>query len=667
MIAMLQSAVVLMVLLTPIGIALDRIFKVQLERIELRVVSWLLGGSLTVISIWVWGYFRGGTIETVKQATIVIWTASVCASLFSVFRKSQLKVSRSQLCTCLAVVTGIVLVAAGFYLVPRTIDGQITQRQFMGPDAIGYANAVAGLMEDGSFEELKNVAIASSGHGAEYELFDQEIRAVYMIPDKSLSIKTEFITGSLRVGFSGIVALVTEQLGFRHLLTAMNITAGLFLVIGAVLIYGLMRSRQYSGVLSVIVPVLAMTNISLLVGFHEGGVAQAFMFSATAAFLVASVQDDLSRRTRIFLYSAAYIQAISSYIDMLFVFLGVTVTWWIIAGVLKDHKSLHRARLSLVGLCVSAIVLAPLSSKLPRFLLRRLADARQGGWNWDSWTELTGVLGINNPYYNYSPDSMLAQLVLIALGVVIVQHWTYKPKSDGLAQVKTYGAAVVAFAALFYVYSRVIMDHTTYQWFKLVGTFVGPLSIPLIVLVIPWNTFKLQKSNLKLLLVAVSVAVLSLTVSFQFARFYFGKSVYLPNSRISEIADDKVREMTKQYQVFGHYGWQEVALTPFWPAQYLNRDDGRVRPIARSDLPVGLMVRESDCPLWVCLQDVPDANKIPVGSQYLIVDLDMAGSDVRLVPPYTQWIRVNRALARLGAPYVEGNWTDLSSKLQYKE
>lgn len=663
---LLQSTVALLVLLTPIGIALSIIFRTKLQRIEVVVVTWLLGGSVTVISIWVWIYFRSGTIETVKQATLAIWIVSICASVFYVLGRSRTRVFRSQVVTCLAVMTSVVLVVAGFYIVPRTFDGQITQRRIMGPDAIGYANAVAALIEDGSFERLRSVAIASSGYNAEYELFDQDVRAVYMIPDKSLSIKAEFITGSFRVGFPGIVALVTEQLGLRHLLAVMNITAGLFLVIGAILIFGLMRSRHHSDLLSVIVAILSMTNINLLVGFHEGGVAQAFMFSATAAFLVASIQDDLSPNLRVFLYSAAYIQAISSYIDMLFVFLGVTVAWLVFAGVLRDRKSLDRVRLSIVGVCVSAIALTPQTLKLPRFLLRRFADARQGGWNWDSWTELTGVFGISNPYYDNSPDSIFAQIVLIALGVQVVWHLANKPKSNDPDQLKTYIAAVVAFAAVFYVYSRVIMDHTTYQWFKLMGTFVGPISIPLIALLFPWDAFKLQRSNLKLLLTAVSVGVLSLTVSYRFARFFFSESAYLSNSLISEIADDKVREITKQYQVFGHYGWQEVALTPFWPAQYLNRDDAGTRPIARVDLPVGLMVREPDCPQWKCLQDVPDANKIPVGSQYLIIDLDMTGSDVRLVPPYTQWIRVNRALAALNAPYVDGKWTNSGSKLRYK-
>jgi len=655
-----------MVLLTPIGVVLGLIFKIRFGRTELALASWLLGGSLTVISIWVWIYFRGGAFHLVTQVTHAIWIVSVGGCLFHMFRKFRITLPRSQVAACLAAITSFSLVAGSFYLVPRTLEGQITQRQFIGPDAIGYANAVAGLMEDGSFEELRNVAIASSGHGAEYELFDQDILAVYMIPDKSLSIKTEFIVGSLRIGFPGIVALVTEQLGFRHLLTTMNVTAALFLVIGAVLIYGLMRSRQYSGVLSVIVSVLAMTNISLLVGFHEGGVAQAFMFSATAAFLAASTQGDLTQRTRIFLYIAAYIQVISSYIDMVFVFLGVTVIWWIISSVLKDHNSLHRAKLSLVGAGVSAIALAPLSSKLPRFLLRRLADARQGGWNWGSWTELTGMLGISNPYYDRSPDSIVAQVVLFAMLVVVVNRWTQLPKHKDIQQVRVFTSAVATFAALFYVYSRVIMDHTTYQWFKLVGTFLGPSSIPLIALIIPWNAFKLQKSNLKLLLVAVSVAVLSLTVSYRFARFYFGSSLYLSNSLISEISDRKVRTVTKKYQVFGVCGWQELALTPFWPALCLDRYDGGIRPIARPDLPVGLLVRESDCRQWECLRDVAEANKIPIGDQYLIVDLALTGAEVRDVSPYIQWIRVNRALVKLGAPYVDGNWTHFGPELQFE-
>jgi len=553
-----------------------------------------------------------------------------------------------------------------FYLVPRTFEGQISPRQLMGPDAIGYANAVVGLMEDGSFERLRSIAIASSGHNLEDELFDQEVRAVYKIPDKSLSIKTEFIVGSLRVGFPGIAALVTNQLGLRHLLTAMNVTAALFLVVGAILIYDLLRSHKFKGFISAMVACLSMINISLLVGFHEGGVAQAFMFSATAAFITASLHHGLSQRTRLLLYVAAYLPAISSYVDMLFVYTGVTAICWILARVVNNQESLRRARLSAVGVCLSGVLLAPLSIKLPHFLLRRLADARQGGWNWGSWTELTGVLGIANPYYSSAPDSILAQLVLILLGVVVVHHLKQGEATRSLAGVHIFAGSAVIFGTLFYFYSRILMDHTTYQWFKLVGTFLGPLSIPLIVLAVPRQSVRFQKVNLKTITTLLLVVLLTFSVSLRYVRFYFSESNALPHELVNEISDSDVRAIAREYQAFGHYGWQEIALTPFWSAQYLNRDDGRVRPIAQPDQPVGLIVRESDCPEWECLRDVPEDNKIPIGTQYLIIDLEMSGSEVRLVPQYTQWLRVNRALAKLKAPYVEGDWSDLGPTLRYR-
>lgn len=667
MLTIIFAAVVFVTLVSLPGLAAMSALRLKFERAEQGVFLWAISGSLVLITVWIWVYFLGGSFRDVKRVSIAVWLVALAVTIYLVVRVVKRKNSVSRAFFALPVVALLILITGSFYLVPRTVDGEITQRQYMGPDAIGYANAVAGLLEDGSFEQLRSVAIASSGHGAEYELFDQGIRAVYMIPDKSLSVKTEFITGSLRVGFPGIVALVTDQIGFRHLLTALNVTASLYVVAGALLIFGLMRSRNCGTFTSLAVSVLALVNISLLVGFHEGGVAQAFMFSATAAFLVASIQEDITQRMRLFLYTAAFMQAISSYVDMLFVFVGVSILWRIVAQFNGDTVSKRRSTIALAGVCLGAFALAPLSFRLPRFLFRRLADARQGGWNWESWTELTSLVGLSNPYYSSSPDSIITQVVLIALAIVIVRTWRHRTTLGEVRQLKSFTIALLLFSSLFYVYTRLIMGHSTYQWFKLVGTFLGPASIPLIALFIPWDEVRLRKSSFVTFVTVTFAGTLIALTSLQYVRFFFSESVFVSRLTMNEVADPKVRATTAQYQVFGHYGWQELALTPFWPAQFLNRDDGEVRPIPREDLPVGLLVRQTDCPEWDCLRNVPTKNKIAIGSQYLIVDLEMKGADIRLASPYSQWVRVNRALAKLNAPYVEGNWTDLGPRLRYKD
>ena len=660
------SALLLIALVLPLGVALLAWTEKRELHSSLRFGMSILGGANVVILVWVWCYLSGRSFVTVRQSILLIWVLSL---LIVAYKATKSWINHQVSRTWVSLLVPLLVFGAAsstFYLVPRTFDGEITQRQLMGPDAIGYANASAGLLDDGSFDRLKSVAIASSGHGLLYELFDQEIKAVYMIPDKSLSVKTEFLIGSLRIGFPSLVASVTSEIGHENLLSALHVTAVMFLIVGALLIFALVRSRGASRGVALLVTFLSLININLLVGYHEGGVAQAFVYSAVASFLVAAVQSGLSRATRVFLFVFAGIQCLSSYLDMFFVLISLTLVWLTVSVIRKDWQSLERVRLSVGGLLLSVLLLAPMSLEIPRFLMRRLADARQGGWNWDSWTELSGIIGIANPYFSV-PDSIPVQLLLVLIAISLYEAVRNRKSKDESHLLEPFTLALVIVSAGFYVYSRYIMDHSTYQWFKLCGTLVGPFSIPLLAITIIPKLRPDWKKTTVLLSTLALVAALTTRTSFQYVRHYFGESLALSPALIAEVSKQEVRETTSSYQVFGHYGWNELALTPFWPAMYLNRADGGVRPIPREDLPVGLMIRESDCPQWECLNGISKENLVPVGSQYMIVDLEMTGSEVRGVDVYTQWIRVNRALAKLNAPYVEGNWTDLGPRLRYKD
>lgn len=665
MVTATQSAILLLLIIMPLGFAASA-GTIKSMPGSLRLGLWILLGSNLVIIIWVGLYLNGKSFSTIRQILIVVWILSVLATISHLCRKRALKWNLRAALAALIPLSVFAAVIACFYLVPRTYEGQITQRQLMGPDAIGYANASAGLLEDGSFDRLESVAIAASSHGLLYELFDQDIKAVYMIPDKSLSIKTEFLVGSLRIGFPSLVATVTSQLGLENILSALHVTAAIFLLAGALLLFSLTCSRGISRSISLLVISLSLINVNLLVGYHEGGVAQAFVYSAVAAFLVGAIHKELSPRIRMTFFVCAGVQVLSSYLDMFFVFLALIFVWLVVSQLRRDYESLCRGKLAAWGMLISVILLAPISLELPRFLLRRLADARQGGWNWDSWTELGGIIGISNPYFSV-PDSIPVQLVLMLIGIVLFEilrdrNKVDKPYSDGSLVLSLLLVSVV-----FYIYSRYVMNHNTYQWFKLTGTLIGPFTIPLLAVTIATGP-KLERKKVVAVSIAFAlVAILGARTSIHYVRYYFGDSLALAPSLIEEISSESVRDVTSSYQVFGHYGWQEIALTPFWPAMFLNRDDGRVRPIAYEELPVGLMVRESDCPQWNCLAGVSKRNLIPVGTQYMIVDLELAGAEVRQIDTYTQWLRVNRALAVLGAPYVEGNWTDLGPQLRFKD
>jgi hypothetical protein len=526
----------------------------------------------------------------------------------------------------------------------------------IGPDAIGYANATAGLLQDGSFRELEQKAIKLSGSDSSQDLFDQEDRAVYRIVDKSLSIKTEFLIGAFRIGFPSIAASMTHLVGLEHLLGVIYVAAAFFLGLGGLMMFGLFRGFGFSLVVSLAVALVSVANINLLVGVHEGGIVQAFVFFAVSIFMSAALHNGIDRRARLLLFGISGLLTLSSYMDM-FVILGVTALgWWTASRFRQDRESRDRAKLACFGFLSALFVMLPLSLRLPVFLIRRLADARQGGWSWDSWTELGGIVGLSNPYLS-PPDSLLIQLILVYWGVMLYVALKRRATGQSNLPLDTFSLTVVLATATFYVYSRYVMNHTTYQWFKLVGSFAGPISAPLIILMTRDVLFESGRWRTLGKWVVTASWVLILATSFQYSRYFFGNSSSIPAKVVEELNSSSTRLITGQYVVFGRFGWEEMALTPWWPAKYVSRNDYGLNPVLIETAPVGLIVREDDCPGWKCLDDVDDARRLDLGTEYRLLDLGFSTDDIRGLTPVTQWLRVNAALKTINGPVVSTDWT----------
>jgi len=636
---------------------------------RLKDVLWLPHllnvGLAWIVVAWAWVYLLGGTIETVKIFLTVTWLIAASAALWRArLHKWHWGIKDIKL---RIVLPGLVLACTSclFYLVPRTFEGQITQRQQMGPDAIGYANATAGMLEDGSFEDLKETAINSAGVRSVEELFDQAERRVYSIPEKSLSIKTEFLIGSLRIGFSGVTASVVDVLGLSKLLTVMYCIAGLFVFLGGMLTFELLRSFELGTTKSLLVAVISSINISLLVGIHEGGLAQSVAYASVALYVTASLRQGLSESNRVMMYVTAGIHVLTSYVDVFFVLVGLSLVWLLISIVGKDQFSAHRARKSLFGLGLSALMVLPLTFKLPSFLTRRVSDARQGGWNWDSWTELGGILGIHDPYTN-SPDSIVVQLIVIGLGVSLFRVLSHSDDRKKSVFLLLFAKALSVLSLVVYGYTRYVMGHSTYQWFKFVGSLIGPMSLPLLVLILLQSSQPMLKGKWTIRLLALAITVLSVTISFNYARSFFSESKFLSHQRVSALSDTLLRGQVNQYQLFGRYEWEELALTPFWSGAFINREDSGVAPKPRLSKPVGLLVHGFNCPNWECLNNVEESKKIAIGTDLVIIDLNLTGSDIQGLTNYRRWVVVNRALAEIGAPSIQEDWETWSTKSRSK-
>lgn len=662
------AAAILIGLLFPLGHLFERFIRTD-ESIRIQKFVFLLAiGSCLAITAAVWIYVLGGSWSEIRVASLWLWILGFASCLIRVMRfgasYSRNRSSRRIPIGEIAVVIVLAASCLAMFVFPRTYDGTVTSRQLIGPDALGYLNASAAILEDGSLESLKNRAIAESGFNSLDELFSWDILGVYQIPQKSLSIKTEFVVGANRIGFPSIVAQLTEVTGFEKLLTNLYVTSWVFVVAAGTLLWSLLKSFGYSNQLSLVASLVSITNINLLVGFHEGGVVQAFILFASIAFATAFVHESLTVTQRILLFATAFLFSISSYIDMFVVYVVTLAAVWLIAKARDDSEAIRRTKNGLSGLVLASILMAPMMARLPGFLLRRAADARQAGWPWNSWSELGGILGITNPYLSV-PDSIIAQILLIGLMLVIYEAWNKREVARGA--VFSFSLGVLAICGGFYLYSRYFMGHTNYQWFKFVGNYLGPLALVLVLSCLPKNSADTYMWSWAKKSVFLAIAVFALTVSTGYAQHYWAASVFVDPATVKELSEPEARAITSRYVVFGRYDWQEIGLTPFWPAAFLNRSDLGVRPNVPLDSEVGLMVHIDSCPQWNCLDRVPSNHKIGLGGEYLILDLNLVGKDVAGLTPYMQWRKVNRSLRLINAPFVERDWTNFSDELSYVE
>jgi len=635
-------------LIFPLGVACSAIvIRSSLTFMQRAALAFGLGASINM-TIWIWLYLLGGESSNVLTVVTVLNASALVVLVLKRRRRQRQQTTTATMFGSLAVMAGLGLVAAVFYVVPRTVDGEITARQIMGPDAVGYANAIAGLVEDGSFWDLENAAVGAAGESTVDALFDQETRSVYRIIDKSLSLKTEFIIGAYRIGFPGIVASVVKVVGLSHLYLAMYLLVALSLAAGSFLIFGLLRSFKVSILLSMAVTSMSMININLLVGFHEGGVVQAFMYLSLAAFLCGSLQDEISRLERSMFFSIALVFAVTSYLDMFYVYLVIAGFYFVIARLLKSPQGTRRARDFAVVAIVVLVMLTPLALRIPDLLLRRLADARQGGWAWDSWPELTSILGVTNPYGS-PPDSILAQLVLLGIVITIAQAVRTSIRRVVHLPITVFACSIVGVTGSFYIYSRYLMDHTNYQWFKLLGTIIGPSALVIIVLFLARSTQSQSVSPLINRALFGFAGVLIAFASLSYIRYFRGESLHLRAGTIEQSARPELREVSKQFILFGRYDWQEFALTPFLAGNFATREDQRITPLIPKGRPVALLIKDDYCPDWDCLKGISQSAISDFGVSYRLLNLNMQSDDLRGLSPYMQWRKINASVVNLGS------------------
>lgn len=655
--SIITSFIILLAFVLPVGYLITQQLRISNSEFHHKSFSVFGAGTGIVIVLWTWIYMLGGTWATIEPVLITVATASTGYVIFDAWRR------RAHARTVirwkpLRVVPMFLLlgVVALFYLAPRTVDGEISQRQLMGPDSIGYSNAVSALLSRGSFFDLEGAAIEAAEVQNSAELLGN--RQVYQIADKGLSVSAEFIVGAYRVGFPSIVATVTGLLKPDDLFSAMYVVAATYITFGALLIQGLMRSFGFSTVVGFIVALISAININLLVGVHEGGIAQGFMYSSLAAFLTASLSNSVDDRYRSMLYMFSMITAISSYIDMFFVYLALVVSWYCFAKARNDSNSQERIRTARRATLWSLLLMLPLSMRLPSFMVRRFADARQGGWGWDSWTELSGLLGLDDPYTS-PPDSLIIQVFLVVIGIMGFSSLRQTPKTPAARSIHSFALGFVSIGFGFYLYSRYLMHHSTYQWFKLAGTMLGPSVVVIILLSVSGGILAQRSATRMLRVVLTVVGAIVVATSFSYINHYFENAKRLNPELVREILRPESAQLVEKFAFVGAFEWEELALTPFWSAEFLNSydNDPRVNPNITRSRPVALIIRNDRCGEARC-ESAPESSRFKLGTFYTVIDLGLNSQVFKGEGQEMRLARVNQALKSLKLRELDKNWID---------
>lgn len=143
------SALVLVILVLPMGYVIARLIQLDAPSLNYRIFIWAALGTSAVIVVWTWVYMLGGAWATVRVVLVVPLLLSSIYFLVDVGRRLNIDflAKRHHLVRLLAT-SSLLLLVAIFYLAPRTVDGEISQRQLIGPDSVGYSNAVSALLKE---------------------------------------------------------------------------------------------------------------------------------------------------------------------------------------------------------------------------------------------------------------------------------------------------------------------------------------------------------------------------------------------------------------------------------------------------------------------------------------------------------------------------------------
>lgn len=649
---------------------------IQKIHCRLDIASWvvlgILAGTSVILVEWTWLYLLGGSVHVVNAVVLLTWL-SCC--IFLIAKRSQITTlpSLRQWGTGLPVLILTLVVVLFFFVFPRVTEGRVGVVFRTGPDAIGQLNATDALLSDGSFGALQSKVLSSTEATSVDELFDQARPLVLQSLSKSLSIKGEFILGSLRIGYAGLTASLVRISDRLYMTSAMYSVSAFYLAMTCLLIIQVIRRHVGSWIIATAIALASIINVNILHTFHEGGVSQGFALVSLALLVYALLTPRLDQKQIFGIAAMSTIFSFTSYQDFFYLTAFCLLGLGTLSILTSNFELRRRLRTWWIATGTVLVVLMPLTLKSTGAFLRRLGDASQGGWSVMRWPDMLSIFGVINVYKDAGSSSeevrpivqnLLSSLFpsleieLLVLVPIIAGVLVMRVRRNAFPHHTTEGSLALTFGSLLvisYFLTRYSGEGSNYVFIKLVAS-LAPF-LPLIVSSFGKSRLAEMKHSAPYIVVVYLFVTLVGFSSLNYVNEFRRQSLKIQQIDIQQISSPTSSESLQKYALLGPYRWDSVALTPYWPATIVRGSERGVSPIIPNDVEFALLVRKDQCDGWRCLSRMDQSLVIRISPSFRLIPLGIAGSTFNNLTYEGRLVLVNNRVRELGGPFVESDFS----------
>jgi hypothetical protein len=532
----------------------------------------------------------------------------------------------------------------------------------IGPDAIGNATASSALQRGQTIQKIRERLWIDLPQFSQEEILAPALPKFYQTDSIQLQVETEFLVAGLRWGFSGVTAMVLVPGGIKDLWVVMNSLVILAILTTAIGIWSFCRRMNLNCVQSLAGLLSIVFSVTILNSWREGGLAQMWILPGTIGVIWLLRFPLSSKVCNVLLIAVILGYSLTSYSDVVLLMVPFLFIFLVLRRFLEPNN-LTSPFVWLCGAFSSLVLVLPFTLHFIPYVSRRLGDASSGGWSLPVWTTFSEGIGFINTYNQLSPSgliprglseqsiSLFLDLVLLAgLVAIFVKRRLTFPATIFTCLILLVGMRM----------KTQFLDHSTnYQYFKTFGCLL-PIFIASY-----WSSLfsvpMLKRSQVFSVLLCLAPVSLLVGSSLDYEKTFAKSSTQLPvDFHRTQSSRDLNWLDGKNYLAVDSLQFERlvnIALAPYtsgnWIGRYAISDTVRLE--RHSNLPLVLLVNESSCPNWLCIESVPKTRLKVLSSELIALQLlDQTRDAIPIASVSSNWKDlVSRLLNNIGGPDVD--------------